>query len=158
MVLVIGVLSLACTSSGTGRGRAPALEGRSWSLDLPEGWQLEDADEVVSVFRSAGVGALQISAFAREKPFTDEHLQELAEDDLNAGAVPEPVQLGGFTGFHVSVSRADSFWSKWFVRHGRQALLITYNCRAAERGSEYDEVKRILQTLRVVEHCERSGT
>jgi hypothetical protein len=151
-VVVLGVMSMACAGPGDQCDRSRSVEGRTWSLDLPDGWHMKDADQVVSVFRPAGVGALQISAFVRDESVTDEHLQELAEDDLKAGAVPESVQFGAFSGFQVSATGDGGFWSRWYVRHGRQALFMTYNCRAGERGLEYDEVKRILQTLKVVDH------
>lgn len=130
---------------------ASPAAGRTWSLELPDGWQAEDSDRVVSIVRPKGVGALQISAYLRDEPITDEDLRELAEDHLSGGAVARPVQLGAFVGFQITFAADDSFWSQWYVRHDRQALFITYNCSAADRGPEYDEVKRVLGTLKVVD-------
>src|SRR5262245_17593423 len=67
--------------------------GRAWSVELPEGWQVEEEDRVVSMTRRNGVGALQVTAYFRDEPITDDHLRELVEDRLRAGVDSQPVQL-----------------------------------------------------------------
>ena len=167
-IAAVAIICVACTRTA-GRDVGPRSEspattgsiastagGRTWSVELPNGWQTEEADRVVTIFRTDGVGALQVSAYFRNEPITDEHLRELAEDRLGAGAVPRPVQLGAFVGFQITFVAGDRFWSQWYVRQDRQALFITYNSSGADGGPEYDEVKRVLGTLKVV-HARRAG-
>jgi hypothetical protein len=163
LVAAAWMIGSACSTQGRSEGtRSPAhvpsaaadhkttaSSDRTWALELPQGWLSQDDGQVVSMFRQDGVGALQISSYFRDAPVTDEDLQELAAERLNAAAVPDPasVRLGAFTGLQVEFVDGDEFWSRWYVRHGHQALFITYNCAVAQRGPEFDDVKRILQTL-----------
>jgi hypothetical protein len=124
---------------------------RAWTLELPSGWESDEGDPVVSMFHPNGVGALQISAFFRRDSIGDKDLRDLADERLATSPTPEPVNLGAFTGLQVTYVDDGTFWSRWYVRHGHQALLITYNCLVADRGSEFDEVKRVLLTLKAID-------
>lgn len=113
-----------------------------WSIELPEGWDFK-ADESCTTFAGRqGIGVLQVSSYRKDALVTDADLKEFGGDNLLAH-----ISIGRLTGFCSRFSAGGTFWTKWFLRSGRQTIYVTYNCAVDERGSEEAEVNAMLETL-----------
>ena len=77
-----------------------------WSLDVPEGWDAEDMDDVALFSNPDGVGVLQVAGMEKDVPVTPEDLDMLAEEQLAAGLRAERVIVGDFRGISF-VQRSD---------------------------------------------------
>ena len=121
----------------------------TWSVQIPEGWTGQHDPECATIVGDRDVGALQISVAFKDTVVFDTDLREFAEEHLEAGAKTRSVQLGDFVGFAIAFSKEDSFWKHWYLRNGKQALLVTYICSLGDRGVEDAAVNMILSTLSV---------
>jgi hypothetical protein len=117
-------------------------DSTDWSLEIPEGWSYEKSSACTSFCQPDGVGAFHVSSYRKDEPVTDGDLREFAGQ-----AVLLPVSFGRLTGFRTRFQQGDTFWSKWWLRAGRQMIHATYNCPLSEHGSEDTEVSAMLQSL-----------
>jgi hypothetical protein len=124
------------------------------TLEVPQDWAFSDEDGTISIFRSDGVGALQLS-FATHQPPAD--LERLTLDlarkvRLEANPVKSDLELGGVPTAYVEGYSCDaerSFWRIWHtaVSEGRVAR-VTYTCVAEDSSIERHAVDTILSTCR----------
>ena len=117
------------------------------SVQIPDDWQGRHDPECATIRANHDIGALQISAAFKDSEVTDVDLRDFAAEHLEVGATPKAVQLGDFVGFVISFATRDALWRQWFVRNGRQALFVTYNCVPSQRGVEDAAVDEVLATL-----------
>jgi hypothetical protein len=122
--------------------------GTFWELTLLPSWQGRPDPECESIGRPDGAGALQISAATKDGEVTDEDLLDFAREQVIAGATQRPVEMGPFLGIALTYVLNKSHWRRWFLRHGRVALFVTYNCALADNGTDDDDVDRMLSSLR----------
>ncbi len=117
-------------------------ESTDWSLEVPEGWSHESEEDCTTFTHPQGVGAFQVSSHRKDEAVTDDDLREFA------GEIPlAAVSVGRLTGFRTRFSEDDTFWTKWWLRAGRQMIHVTYNCLLADRGREDAEVSRMIESL-----------
>jgi hypothetical protein len=125
----------------------------TWSIEVPDGWTAVDEEEYAT-FQADGdaqVGALQISAYQKDGPVTNEDLEEFAEEHLSAGAIATPVDHPAFEGFGIAYETDEEFWTEWYLRAGDQMLYVTYTCPVDDQDAEQDVIAEMLGTL---EPCE----
>lgn len=123
------------------------FEGKSWSISLLPDWIGEHEDECSLIYHPEGVGALQISAYTKATPVTDEDLREFAEEHIEAGAKLSPIQTGEFTGYTIALGIDDTFWQYWYLRNASTMLLVTYHCDEDKRNQELEQIKSMVATL-----------
>jgi len=117
-------------------------QSTDWSLEVPNGWRYGSDADCTTFEHPQGVGALQISSYRKDEAVTDDDLREFA------GGIPlAAVSFGRLTGFRTRFSEDDTFWTKWWLRSGRQMLLVTYVCPLADRGREDNEVASMMGSL-----------
>jgi len=117
-------------------------ESTDWSLEVPEGWSHESEQDCTTFTHPQGVGAFQVSSHRRDDAVTDDDLREFA------GEIPLAVEsVGRLTGFRTRFSENNTFWTKWWLRAGRQLIHVTYNCSLADRGREDAEVSAMIESL-----------
>lgn len=129
---------------------APKFGTDTWTLEVPEGWRAWHDEECATLVGPGDLGALQVSAAFKGSEVLDEDLRDFASDHLAAGARAKAAEAGDYAGFEIAFSDGESFWRQWFLRRGRQALFVTYNCAVDQRGAEDDAVRQALATLRQV--------
>jgi hypothetical protein len=117
-------------------------ESTDWSLEIPDGWDHEQDDTCTTFTHPQGVGAFQVSSYQKEEAVTDGDLREFAGDIPLAA-----VSFGQFTGFRTRFSEDDTFWTRWWLRAGRQMVHATYNCPLSERGREDADVSAMVESL-----------
>lgn len=117
----------------------------TWSVQLPTGWEGWHDAECASMEPPTQLGALQVSAAFKDTPVTDEDLKDFASSEVKASL--EPASFGPFVGFHLAHEEDGASWHRWYLRHGSQALFVTYNCSSSDRGFEDASVLEVLRTL-----------
>lgn len=118
-----------------------------WEISLPDHWEVESDEDSVSLYDPEGPGTLQISVFRQPEPVTDDDLRAIASEHLEAGAVPEELQLGDFDGFMLRYDAGDEYWSEWYLKAEDLMMFVTYACALGEEGEEEDVVEAVLDTL-----------
>lgn len=124
----------------------------TWTLQVPSGWRAWHDEECTTLVGPGGLGALQVSVAVKDSEVLDEDLRDFASEHLAAGAHAEAAEAGDYAGFEVAFSDGERYWRQWFLRRGRQALFVTYNCEGGHRGADDDAVRQILASLRQVGH------
>jgi hypothetical protein len=117
-------------------------------MRLAPNWIVHEDEACVSFTKDDGVGALQISPFQHDSGV-------VPLDDLRgfiAGEIPEdvtaqPVACGAFSGLGVDYLADGRFWLKRWVHDQGLLLVVTYNCNAAKRSLEAEEVAQMLDSL-----------
>jgi len=121
-----------------------------WSVNVPTLWGAEHADGSDILYDKAGVGELVFSTIFQTDGITDEQLEELASEHIDADAVFEDVNPGDFSGFAVSYLKGEEYWSEWFLRTDNCLLFISYNCDEGNEEVDEDVVESILESLEEV--------
>ncbi len=120
---------------------------RYWTAELPDSWVAEQEEDVDTLYDPDGFGSLQISALPQQEPVDDDFLNYLASEHLEAGARPDPVRFGQFSGFTLSYGAEDGFWTEWYLRAGRLALFISYTCAPEHELLEEEIIEGVLKSL-----------
>ncbi|MEN9581243.1 MAG: hypothetical protein RJA70_4252 [Pseudomonadota bacterium] len=124
--------------------------GPGWSIELAAGWEAEEEDDCISIFHPDGVGTLQLStAHKEEEHVTADELDDLAQDCAPPGVKLQPLKVEGWKGVGGSFVDDEDAWRVWCLRSGSYALFITYDCPAADSGTEDSDVDAMLKTLGV---------
>jgi hypothetical protein len=127
---------------------APRFGTDTWTLQVPSGWRAWHDEECSTLVGPGDLGALQVSAASKDSEVLDQDLRDFASKHLAAGAHAEPAEAGDYAGFEIAFRDGDRYWRQWFLRRGRQALFVTYNCALDHRGAEDDAVRQALASLR----------
>lgn len=133
------------------RAAAARKAARSWSIDVPAGWEHEAEDTLDTFFDPDGVGALQISSLTKGSgDVTDADLVESIEDMKLADRPRAEAALGPFTGYTLEKTHEDGQAGRyWFLRAGPLLLFVTYFCEKQDAGKEAGIVAKALSTLRL---------
>lgn len=131
---------------------AASRSARSWSIDVPKGWEHEAEDTLDTFFDPDGVGALQISSLTKSGgDVTDAELVESIEDMKLSDRPRTPAAFGAFTGHALEKLHDNGQAGRyWFLRTGPLLLFVTYFCEKQDAGKEARIVEKALGSLRVV--------
>jgi len=118
-----------------------------WQVDLPVGWQADVEDDAVSLYHPDSNGTLTFSATQEQQAITDEYLEDLLIEHLDAGAELFDVEYEPFSGVTCCYDDDEEYWCEWYLRAGPVLLFITYNCPLDDEGAEEDVIESILESL-----------
>jgi hypothetical protein len=129
-------------------------QGKYFSVKLPANWDAEfDAEEGIDVvYNPEGFGEIQISAVIHQEQLTSNDLMHIAEEDLQAGAILQEMNLGELNGFWFDYVVDAEYWCEWYLCSGRLMLFATYSCPLKDEAKEFSEVDLIMRTLRPLDH------
>ena len=123
-------------------------DGPSWSLMVPDDWELTETEGGVELQAKEPLGLLEVSALIRDdRDFIDEDLQELSDEQLGPDAPLVPIECGAFSGFGTAFDSEDTAWKVFLLRAGMQMLFVTYHCPLDADGTEDEQVDLIMETL-----------
>lgn len=123
----------------------------NWQIELPDHWQIEEVEEAVSFFDPNSSGTLLISTIVEDEPISDDYLEEMLAEHLDAGAELHEIELGPFEGVTCCYEADEGYWCEWYLRHGNMLLFVTYDCALEDEGKEDDVIDSILETLSVLQ-------
>lgn len=120
---------------------------QNWQIDLPLGWVAEQEDEVVILYHPDQAGTLSISSTLEEAEISDEYVEGLLAEHIDAGAELIDVEYNIFSGVSCCYDDEEEFWCEWYLWNERLLIFITYNCPLDEEGKQEDVVESMLETL-----------
>ena len=129
-------------------------QGNYFTANIPYDWDAEFDDEegIDVLYHANGHGEIQISSVIHEEELTPNDLMHIAEDDLQAGATLQELELGDFHGFWFDYEADNEYWCEWYLCCGQLMLFATYSCPLEDEGKDYDEVEKIIGTLLPSDH------
>jgi len=114
---------------------------------IPESWDIESEDEMTSMYDPDGRGTLVISAVVEDDSISDDYIEDLVAEHLDAGAELHHEVFGPFTGVGCCFEADDDYWCEWYLCLDNKLLFITYNCDLESEGEEDDLIENILDSL-----------
>jgi len=121
---------------------------RSWTLELPRGWEASQDDAAVTLTRPKGKGAVRIQLTVRSKgKMTEQDLRAAAGQALQRDATLRKATCGGFTGLWLEHQSDGRHRRDWWLRAADLMLHVRYECSLADRGREDATIDGILSTL-----------
>jgi len=85
-------------------------QSKYWAVNYPSNWIVENNIESVSFYAEDGVGALQISAYSKDKEVTKEDLAEFACEEVPEGKDLIQTELGKYIGLETDYKYTDHYW------------------------------------------------
>ncbi len=124
-------------------------QGNYFTVSIPDSWDAEyDVEEGIDVlFGDNAHGEVQISSVIHDEDLTPNDLMHIAEEDLQAGATPQEIDLDDFHGFWFDYSTKEEYWCEWYLCCGQLMLFVTYNCPVEDEGKDFDEVEKMIGSL-----------
>ena len=119
-------------------------DGPSWSLMVPDDWELTETEGGVELQAKEPLGLLEVSALIRDdRDFIDEDLQELSDEQLGPDAPLVPIECGAFSGFGTAFDSEDTAWkvfllARWHANAVRHLPLPARCRRHGRRTSRPD--------------------
>jgi len=133
--------------------------GDLFALSLAAQWAWSEDDGVISIFRSEGVGALQLSivtmpkknsrsaaAIARQlaETYASQRAWDVAGSDIRITALENSaVSEFGFTEHGDN----PTYWQVWHVVGDRRAAFITYTCDPKDAEIEAADRRKIVESF-----------
>lgn len=103
----------------------------------------------MSLFHPGGRGTLTLSATCEQEDISDDYIEALLDEYLDAGADLYDAEYASFSGVTFCYDDSEEYWCEWYLRSGPVLLYVTYNCPLANEGEEDDVIESILESLSV---------
>jgi hypothetical protein len=149
------------------------MSGHIWqwdgwcSLKIPDVWNVDEDEGIISITRPDGVGALQISFASREKsvpPTPDEAilLAKTVTDspnwkNANIQSLIHGAGPAAFIEYRETDANEDSYWCFWCLLDARRAAFITYTSAWVDRQIEKSAYEYIVTSFRWIENADYHG-
>lgn len=128
------------------------VETDFWTIEIPDEWEAAFEDDVVSIIDPDDIGSLEISAVKKsDSDVDDADLKAFASDLMDAGAIPELVEVAGLSGIYFDFIEDELCWREWYLRSGDLALIASYNVEPENKGLDDVVIDQILDTLTINE-------
>jgi len=118
-----------------------------WQLTVPESWSIESENDLTSLYDPEGKGTLVISSVVEDEAISDDYIEDLVSEHLDAGAELHHEIFGPFTGVGCCFEADGDYWCEWYLCLENMMLFVTYNCDLESEGEEDDLVESILDSL-----------
>jgi len=124
------------------------IQSELWQLTIPDSWTSESEDDMTHLYDpESSSGSLIISTIVEDEPISDDYIEELVAEHLDAGADLIHEVYGPFTGVGCCFELDDDYWCEWYLCLDNILLYITYNCDLSDEGEEDDLIDGILESL-----------
>lgn len=120
----------------------------TWSIDLPEGWEVEETDECIIVFHPDKLGAFQVSSYYKEEGVVSrEDLITFAETEDVADV--ELPHLKGLT--QTLPADEDGFiLTQWWLSWQSELIFVTYACEESHIEAESADRDALINSLQPI--------
>ena len=109
-----------------------------WELWVPDGWEVEGNNELVTLFKPDGVGTLRVLT---------------ADQEASVPGSPGEVFRGRLRGSVRTSADASTFGRIWLLSCRGQWLFVTYQCAPNNADLELAEVDEIVQSISETGHA-----
>ena len=129
-------------------------QGNNFTVNIPDIWSAEfDQEAGVDVlYNEDGHGEIQLSSVIHDNELTPNDLIHIAEDDLQAGAKLQEIELGEFHGFWFDYEVDEEYWCEWYLCCKELMIFATYNCPLKHEAKELSEVDLMIRSLLPSDH------
>jgi hypothetical protein len=123
------------------------------SLSIPDEWDWEEEDGVISIYNSNGVGAIQISFVESDEPgalFKPEDFVSLFIREQFGFVAPTSIMLGRIPAAYfegVDNDPEPSYWRVWAAGEKGRGVTISYNCTASDHQLEKAEIDAMINSV-----------
>ena len=127
-----------------------------FTLQVPDGWDMEAEDCVTTLRSPRGIGTVWLSGARHVRgrqasfggaDFLARFLRSLGLTVEESAIALRPGAGCRVYSYEQSAGQAD--WRFWSVTDDETALLISYTCEVRHRGAEDDEVDGIIRSVRL---------
>jgi hypothetical protein len=118
-----------------------------WAVSIPDNWEHEDEADMLTFYNPDSSGTMVISTVIEDEPISDDYMEELLEEHLEAGAELQQEQFGPFMGVSCCFSDDEHYWCEWYLFNDNILLFVTYDCELDQEGEEDDVIESILESL-----------
>jgi hypothetical protein len=123
---------------------------RSWTLEVPRGWEASQDDAVVTLARPKGRSVVRVQLTVRSKGrMTEKDVRAAADAALGREASLRKATCGVFTGLKLEHQSNGRHRREWWLRAADLMLHVHYECPLADRGREDATVDGMLATLAI---------
>lgn len=119
-----------------------------WAVNYPFDWIVEKHSECTSFYAQDGVGALQVSAYLKDKEVTQKDLMEFIRGEVPKDENLRKAELSGYVGLETDYKYVDHYWRMWFLMRKNIMLYVTYNCEFDDRNTERDTINQMVESLK----------
>lgn len=126
-----------------------------FTLEFPEGWELQTEDCVTTLRHPQGVGIAYVSggrhAGGRQHDFGG---ADFLARFLRSLGIPDEASIESWEGcgcriYYYSHVSDGSLWRYWSVTDDETALLISYTCDSLEARLEMEQVNGMVRSVRL---------
>lgn len=129
-----------------------------FSFKYPNDWELEQEDNLITVYNNNGVGALCISDYYPPKGKKINRINELIDYlnenvvGINAEETKQNIITKDDHAYVDYIDKEKTYWQYWLFSDDKTVILITYNCEEPDREKEKTVVQQIIETLKILVH------
>lgn len=124
------------------------VESQWWIIDLPEEWEAEQIDDVITIGDEDGVGVIEFTTLQKEEGLVDEsELREFTADTEQQFGAGQKIQVADLHGYYYCYREEGEAVREWYLRSGDLMLFIIYSCDDENAGMDDGAVDEILSTL-----------
>lgn len=121
-----------------------------WSIDLPSGWAASEESDCVSFRSISHTGVLNASAVRKpDGSVKDEDFSEFIGEANHDCSAAKPIHAGRYIGFTRNCAHNGPLLAEWWLAHGSVLVYITYATTTETESGELDEVRNIVESLRI---------
>jgi hypothetical protein len=127
-----------------------------FTLEIPEGWDMESEDCVTTLRSPIGVGVVYVSGArhsrGRQQSFGGADFLARFLVSLGIDVDDDSIALSPGMGCRIYSyirDNGNTHWRYWSITDDETALLISYTCDAEERGRESLEVDEMVRSVRL---------
>lgn len=116
----------------------------SWSLELPDNWVSEAADEGMVFYNPDGVGVVQIISYLKEEgDISQQDLIEFSESDTTT-----EITLPYVKGITNTIVEGDDFFINWWLQSETELFYVSYVCEKGNESIEAEERDSLVASLK----------
>ena len=140
----------------TAAAYAETLSFPSFRIDVEEGWihSLEKGPqaqngwgELINIYHPDRDGKLKIQTYSAPKFVSRDVLRNMTNVDLSIPLAWH--KWGDYFGYQYDYSEAGSFHRQWWLANEGTIIFVVYDSDSDSKGSEIDEMNKIIQSLKV---------
>jgi hypothetical protein len=113
-------------------------------------WAASEENDCVSFRSISHTGVLNVSAVRKpDGRVKDEDFSEFIGEPNHNCSAAEPIHAERYIGFTRKCAHNGVFLAEWWLAHGSVLVFITYAKTTETESTELDEVRRIVESLRI---------
>ena len=120
---------------------------KTWSIDLPNYWQVEETDDCIAIYEQGDRGVFAINNYLIEDGnFT---LKDLIE--FSGVKRPKKIKLPHLSGIFKKMVEGDKTYLTWWLYNNEHIIRVVYLCETKKKSIYKKEIESIIRSLRFIQ-------